>query len=138
MPPARRIRFRRAPAPHECERWGGGGTEVDQTPPVGWSDIVFTPNPGTVMDGTSSVVSKSHPRAILTANVNCRSDGRSAIRILVNGNVVNNSSDIEGYDVRGGTAVGYPLTAGDRVKVQYNGISQFGTTIFTRIGFTVL
>jgi hypothetical protein len=33
-----------------------GGTEVDQTPPVGWSDLVFTPNPGTAMDGTSSVV----------------------------------------------------------------------------------
>lgn len=32
-------------------------------------------------------------------------DGRSAIRILVNGNVVNNSSDIGGYEVRGGTAV---------------------------------
>lgn len=70
--------------------------------------------------------------------MNCRSDGRSAIRILVNGNVVNNSSDIGGYDVRGGTAAGYPLTAWDRVKVQYNGISQFGATIFTRSGFAVL
>lgn len=56
----------------------------------------------------------------------------------MNGNVVNNSSDIGGYDVRGGTAAGYPLTAGDRVKVQYNGISQFGATIFTRSGFAVL
>ncbi|MDF2467765.1 MAG: hypothetical protein K0Q61_137 [Rhodococcus erythropolis] len=56
----------------------------------------------------------------------------------MNGNVVNNSSDIGGYDVRGGTAAGYPLTAWDRVKVQYNGISQFGTTIFTRSGFAVL
>ncbi len=56
----------------------------------------------------------------------------------MNGDAVNNSSDIGGYDVRGGTAVGYPLTAGDGVKVQYNGISQFGTTIFTRSGFTVL
>jgi len=58
-------------------------------------------------------------------------DGRSAIRILVNGYVVNISSDIGGYDVRGGTAVSYPLTAGDGVKVQYNRISQFGTTIFS-------
>ena len=115
-----------------------GGTEIDQTPPVGWSDIVFTPNPGTVMDGTSFVVQKSHPSAILTANVNCRSDNKSAIRILVNGNVVNTSSDIGGYDVRGGPAVSYPLAAGDRVKVQYNRISQFGTTIYTRSGFAVL
>ncbi|RQO40035.1 hypothetical protein DBV08_31500 [Rhodococcus sp. KBW08] len=65
-------------------------------------------------------------------------DGRSAIRILVNGYVVNISSDIGGYDVRGGTAVSYPLTAGDGVKVQYNRISQFGTTIFTRSGVAVL
>ena len=55
MLPARRIRFRRAPVLHECERWGRG-TEVDQTPPVGWSDMVFMPNPGTVMDGSSFVV----------------------------------------------------------------------------------
>lgn len=81
---------------------------------MGWSDIVFTANPGTIMDGTSFVVQKSDPRAILTANMNCRSDGRSAIRILMNGNVVNNSSDIGGYDVCGGTAVSYPLTAGDK------------------------
>jgi len=33
-----------------------GGAEVDQTPPVGWSDLLFTPNAGTVMDGSSSVV----------------------------------------------------------------------------------
>ncbi|MCW0191627.1 MAG: hypothetical protein OJJ55_10040, partial [Rhodococcus sp.] len=54
------------------------------------------------------------------------------------GSSVSNPRGQGPYDVRGGSAVGYPLTAGDRVKVQYNGISQFGTTIFTRSGFTVL
>lgn len=98
----------------------GGTTISDQNPANGFQDIIFPADSGTTMSGASIVVPRDHPNAIITAYLEIRSDSVSNARILVNGSVVATSRNIPGYDKGAGVSVGYPLVAGDLVKVQWN------------------
>lgn len=108
----------------------GGATAADYTPVVGWSDVVFTPNPGTVMSGNAFVVQADHPNAIVTSVLPVRSDSTMAARILVNDVVVYTGPNTSAYDLRVRATAGIALAAGDLVKIQVQRVSTFGTTVY--------
>lgn len=116
----------------------GGTTVADQNPANGFQDIIFPADPGTTMSGASIVVPRDHPNAIITAYLAVRSDAVSSARILVNGNVVATGPNIPGYDLGGRVSIGYPLVAGDLVKVQWNANSTFGRTVYAGSKFAII
>lgn len=116
----------------------GGTTVADQNPANGFQDIIFPADPGTTMTGASIVVPRDHPNAIITAYLAVRSDAVSSARILVNGTVVATGPNIPGYDLGGRVSIGYPLAAGDLVKVQWNANSTFGRTVYAGSKFAII
>lgn len=116
----------------------GGTTVADQNPLNGFQDIIFPADPGTTMSGASIVVARDHPNAIITAHVAVRSDSTSSARILVNGNVVVTGPNIPGYDTRGRVSIGYPLAAGDLVKLQWNANSNYARTVYAGSKFAII
>lgn len=116
----------------------GGTTIADQNPANGFQDIIFPADSGTTMSGASIIVPRDHPNAIITAYLATRSDAISSARIIVNGNVVATGRNIPGYDTGGGVSVGYPLVAGDLVKVQWNANTASQRIIYAGSKFAII
>lgn len=116
----------------------GGTTVADQNPLNGFQDITFPADAGTTMSGASIVAQRDHPNAIIAAHLEVRSDAVSSARILINGNVIATGPNIPGYDRGGRVSIGYPLAAGDLVKVQWNANTIYGRTVYAGSKFAII